>query len=168
MCVLLFSLFCNKDELLSKEEIASNLAARGKIDSELLVGEWEITRFSFTADGKKISNATDISSISSLPSHDKKVSISAPKQLIDEQFNPDGITLLPLDFYHTTLYYSISGHLMIYKGGYQFATIASITDDGHAICEALKNAYSFSIKDNELIILFIGAKYRNLLILKKQ
>jgi len=54
----------NENEQLSDEQISSNLlrigGVEGSIDPALLVGQWNVVKFAYTTDGKKITNVTDI------------------------------------------------------------------------------------------------------------
>ena len=83
-------------ELLSDEQISSNLLLMGdddgSVDPALLIGEWNIVKFAYTADGNKISNITDITvdsryDIELIASHngisiDEAIDIVRPKLLI--------------------------------------------------------------------------------------
>lgn len=63
--------------------------------------------------------------------------------------------------------YSISAGLIDISLIYQ-PTYAGVFPEEEDIANALANAYSFTVKDNELIIYFTGTEKKNLLILKKQ
>ncbi|MDR2586493.1 MAG: hypothetical protein LBC84_09835, partial [Prevotellaceae bacterium] len=78
---LLLCLSCQNNnetliEPLSDEEILSNLLTmKGIVESvypELLIGEWELVEFAYTADGKSISNERTISMLSAINSHSTK------------------------------------------------------------------------------------------------
>ena len=158
---------CNELEM-DNEHVVKNLSKNGKNAPELLIGEWELVKFAFTADGKKISNEKDISDLA-LMWGDKVLQISYddPLQYIKDApsdlFGPFHI----MNSYH---FYSISGNRITFSrySDNTFGIDIHITDEGHNVLNALKNTYSFVIKGDELIIYFIGEENRNLLILKKR
>ncbi|GHT68708.1 hypothetical protein AGMMS50239_34360 [Bacteroidia bacterium] len=115
------------------------------IDPTLLVGEWDCIKFAYTADGKTI---LDINTLSK-----GRIIISNLKD--------------KWAFVHTNeIFYnhSLSGNLIqLTMNG---STFVMPPQEEINICEALENAYSFAIKDNELMIYFTGDDNKNLLILK--
>ena len=155
LCFVVFTLFvaigCNKQEI-SKEIPPVNK----EIDPALLIGEWDCVKFAYTEDGKTISDVAAIS-----------------RGHLEIPFAPTPVENNPEDrwsFHHTynTSYFicSISGNLIELKlDGYSFA---AFLPEELAIIFALENAYSFAVKDDELMIYFAKGDHWNLLILKKQ
>ena len=147
----------------SHEEIASNLSKKGGIDYALLIGEWEPVRFAYTADGKGITNVKTISEIvSNNPWHDVVVIYDNNDAALGQPF--------PWGCLNRTFYYFIDGNRIRFSRSSErgFGIVLQITDEGDAVLNALKNTYSFVVKDNELIIHFTGIEHRNLLILKER
>ena len=87
---------------------------------------------------------------------------------------------LAMGFANSVLYYSYSGNMLSYVGGFHFLVNMPLTDDESKVYTALINAYSFVINGNELFIYFKKIedkdvlstckviKNKNLLILKKR
>ena len=166
--MILFSVSCqmkneteNEDDHLlsdplSDEQISSNLAKNGEIDPELLIGEWDAIKFAYTADGEKILDVVSISSNSTL--------------IMDNTTSLNDELLGPFLFKYCGYFYSRSNNLMSYLDEKTacFAINISYSDVEIKIINALKNAYSYVIKDKELIIYFKGVENENLLIFKKR
>jgi len=159
---------------LSDEQISTNLLTlggiNGSIDPELLVGEWEFIKFAYTADGKIISNEKTISKLSVVNHpHTKimKILNDDPMQYISEAI-PD--LSGPWVFMNNYLFYSISNNLMNFSrlSDHSYAIDLHVTDEGKEVLNALKAAYSFVIKGNELIIHFKRIENKNLIILQKR
>lgn len=169
--IILFCYSCQSSEktdgIVSDELISLNLSKGEEVDLKLLVGEWYITMFAYTADGNKISDVKKISNISSIsPPYDRLMTINDDPML----YNGDAPTdmLGPWIIGNNFLFYSISGNLLSFlkiQGSPYFINII-LTDEGNEVLNALKNAYSFSIKNKELKIYFKGDKNKNLLIFK--
>jgi hypothetical protein len=67
------------------------------------------------------------------------------------------------------LFYSISENLTSYiTAQFPYYVNITLTNEGHTVLNALKNAYSFVIRGDELMVYFTGEKNKNLLILKKR
>ncbi len=181
LCIVctLFSFSCqNKseaDQPLSDEQISSNLSKMGEIDPGLLIGEWDLIAFAYTGDGNKISDVAAISKVaawvdvngSGLPLNRLTISDDNPMDYgnVESSDRLSG----PWVFWPYYLYYSISENLISYsKEDYPYYIMDTFTDEGYDVLNALRNTYSFFIKNDELIIYFIGAKNKNLLILKKR
>ena len=120
----------NKGQLLSDEQISINLLKSGEADTELLIGKWELVKFAYTADGKKISNVATVSGDS----------LSIPAEYL---------------WYvsESTYTCSISGNLI------ELALSSTSIDVEpphikYDVMFALSCAYSFVIKGDELIIYF--------------
>jgi hypothetical protein len=149
--------------------ISSNLLKMGKIDPALLIGEWDCVKFAYTADGNEISDVKDISNLGQLAYGWYKIRIrdDDPTQYISDA--PPGL-FGPLSFGVQNLFYSISGGLMHFSrfSDYVFQILLPETEEVHDVLYALRNTYSFVIRNNELIIHFTGAENKNLLILKKR
>lgn len=167
MVCMLFSFSCqtkiNEDEqLLSPEQISTNLLKSEftEIDPALLIGEWNITKFAYTADGKKISNVATISNCA--------VDIR-DGFLLNEDDELLGNELFSVYFKICLTTYSISNNKIVQLIRSDcWAINVPWTSDEIEIDNALKNAYSFVIIDNELLIYFTGVKNKNLLILTKR
>ena len=144
------------DQLLSDEQISSNLAKSGKIDPELLIGEWDAIKFAYTSDGEKILDLVSISSNSTVK--------------MDNTTNLNEELLGPLLFMYCGYFYSRSNNLINYLDEKTacFAIYISHTNVEIKIINALKNTYCYVIKDKELIIYFKGIENENLLIFKKR
>ena len=143
---------------LSDEEISNNLAKDGKYDLELLIGEWDIVKFAYTADGNKISNVKTISSFNF-------VIFQPSSHLCD---NPDHEFTVSYLAYGSA--YSKSGYLIkqLCTYGFGYPPLSSFTYDEQFAVFALNDVYSFVIKSNELWIYFTEAEQYNLLIFIKK
>jgi hypothetical protein len=124
------------------------LSENGDVDPAPLVGEWDCIKFAYIAEDKTISNVVLL-----LKGH-----IVVPN--MEDKWT----------FVHTNeIFYNHSlseGNLI--KLTMSGSTFIMPPQEEIDICEALENAYSFSIKVNELMIYFIGVENKNLLILKKR
>ena len=163
-------------EPLSDEQISLNLSENGKTDPELLIGEWDLIKFAYTADGNKIKDVAAITKVASwvdvngtgLPLNRILIKEGNPNEFFDTDEPLDGL-LGPWCFWPYFLFYSISSNLISYRlESYPYMLMDTFTEEGYAVLNALRNTYSFVIKGNELIIHFIGVKNKNLLILKKR
>jgi len=153
---------CNKDEDFVQQLITSNLAIKGKIEPELLVGEWDIIGYAYTKDGKKISKITNIDdfdfwNILYIPF------VTTPQDSkLEERWK---LSLCQTYWFDCTL----SGNLINLEhnsiSGFSFGIYCPADNDKFL---AFKNAHSFVIRGNELIIHFTGIKDKNLLILRKR
>ena len=137
--------------------ISSNLSRMGNTEPELLVGEWDCVKFAYTSNGNNILNVDVISTTGHVIIPDVK-NLSLSISLLSD--NLDGIhfncsfsdNLLKLSQYPVVVPFDFMN-----RG-----------DDDTMVAFALTNAYSFVVKDDELIIYFIGPDKKNLLILKKR
>ena len=167
---------CNNDDdeaaqvqQLSDEQITLNLIeyadAGAGINPELLIGEWDVVKFAYTADGKEISNVATVSGA--------WLKIPVEFNLGEEAWL---LHCLNSAFYAC----SISGNLIEFEplgSTYIYVPTPHLEFDMEF---ALDNAYSFVIKGNELIIYFkkiddkdslskcTVIKNKNLLIFKKR
>ena len=133
-------------ELLSDELISSNLSKDGEIDPELLIGEWDIIEFAYTADGNKISDAVTISKGRlTIPFVPTPIESNMYERWILQYMNSLGF-ICSLDRNLIKLEYAGSST-------YIYATPPSEECD---ITLALTNAYSFVIKDDNLFFYFTG------------
>ena len=139
--VFLFAAFFGCDE--SKTSSKS-----GEINPALLIGEWDCVKFAYIAKDKTISDVALLS----------KGQLKIPN-LEDKWLFTHGNQYLCT--------YSISDNLISFTAVIPI-TYAMPFQEEIDISEALENAYSFSIKDNELIFHFAGVENKNLLILKKR
>jgi len=151
---------CKNNEPKDKQMIASNLLRKGSLDVNLIVGEWNCIKFAYTTDGNKISSVANIS--------------NCVVNIGDASFC--GTTDDELPSHNLSVYFKIccfpylqSSNIInfIQDKSACFAILEPYTDDEIEVDKALRNAYSFIIRGDELIIHFIGVKNKNLLILKK-
>lgn len=163
MACLLFCLSCqNQDkpdetwiEPLSDEQISSNLLTIGRIDHKHLIGKWDIVKFAYTADGKKISNVANIPKDEVFEWIKPELKIPDPP-LTPPEWVEDISVLWQLNACNgSTLTCSLSGNLIHLKhySGTKINCPNSVEND---IVFALSNAYSFVIRGNELIVYFTG------------
>ena len=126
---------------------SENPPASGDIDSTLFIGEWDCIKFAYIADDKTISDVAVLSKgYFIIPNMEDKWTFVHTNEIFYE--------------------HSISGNLI--KLTMRGSTFILPPQEEIDICEALKNAYSFAIKDNELMIYFTGIENKNLLIFKKR
>ena len=171
---------CKKDEPKNKDElINSNLLKTGTADPALLVGEWELVKFAYTADGKKISGIVDISNVAVGFTTLNYIDITIPDEKyvlslcdIEPKLSAyDLSSIWNIGLCDRSYFYSISENLISFitsKNLSYFYINIILTNDGNNVLNALKNTYSFVVKDNELIIYFTEVEDKNLLILKKR
>ena len=127
--------------------IASNLSKKGSNDWELLIGNWRWKTFAYTKDGDTISELDSIF-----------VNMS-----------------LEIEGYYSSWYLKytnkwivhalISNHFINLRCSNPYAT--PLNDERNLIA-CFEKAYSFVIKDNELIIYFTDNDHVNLIILKRK
>ena len=167
---------CENKEPKDKQIIASNLLNKGSVDTALLVGEWELVKFAFTIDGNTISDVATISDVVN-DMMLNYISINVPNEEyvlslcdIEPQLcTYDLSSIWTFSFCYSYLFYSVSENLTSFIISYfPYMVNIILTDDGNDVMNALKNAYSFVIRSDELIIHFTGVKNKNLLILKKR
>ena len=170
LLLLLVGWSCQMDEGKTTEEedegqpspfevIASNLLKDGSDDLELLTGEWQCIEFAFTEDGNTIVNraAIDVGKL---------------------KFNGK-ITFFKFDYadacfcYPYYLNYSISDNLINFSE-YEFDVVPTSRfnifgkhDEDLEMIDVLMKTYSFVIRDDELIVHFVGVEDKNLIIFKK-
>ena len=145
-----------------KKIIASNLLKDGTADPALLAGKWECIKFAYTANGNNISDVAALSNC--------VVNIGKPKGWGDIVVDDPPVGTLPVYFKICCFTYIQSGDNIINYSQEKSTCCEEpvpYTDDEVEVSNALKNAYSFVIRDNELIIHFTGIKNKNLLVLKK-
>ena len=153
---------CNKDEnedvtqQLSDEQITLNLLEfnKGELNLDLLYGEWDVIKFAYTANGNEIMDVAE-------KPYTGRFSIS-------DYINELGIPTWGFGCISSfRVEYSVSSPNLIRLSLYQTDYLLVNSPEQDAIVEALNNAYSFIVKDDELIIYFTGDKNKNLLIFKK-
>ncbi|MCL2072862.1 MAG: hypothetical protein FWH18_02995 [Marinilabiliaceae bacterium] len=154
---------------LSDEQISLNLSKSGKIDPELLIGEWDCVKFAYTVEGKKISNV---------------VAISQGRLTIPFAYSPDddnGLNRWELQVVNSIMYVCSmeSNYIELFVKRTTYINVVPPHLE-YDLMYALENALSFVIKENELIIYFPKiedenrlsqcsvVKNKNLLILKKR
>jgi len=141
-------------ELLSDELISSNLSKDGEIDPELLIGEWDIIEFAYTADGKKISDVATLTG----------GRLSIPFAPTPKKYEAED--RWRLSYFNSWWFIcSLSGNLI--KLQIMGSTYALGPPEENEIVSALQNSYSYVIKGNELFIYFTKVDNKNLLILKR-
>lgn len=163
--ILLFVFFAcqaNLEDNPSRDkEIAFNLSDYGECDPDLLIGEWDIMKFAYTSDGKKI---TDIEVISLY-----SATLTIPFAPTSKESQEDDYWKLKLS---NTFYYScsLSGNLLKLDDRNDGRAVFGLLPPAieYEIQNALEKAYSYVIKDKELIIHFEGEKDKNLLILRRR
>ena len=186
MSIVWFSgnMSCKMSEITGQEmenELCSlfNPSKNVKIDTELLIGEWDIIEFAYTKDGKKISNVATLSDgILSIPCTSIHVEHSG-----DDLWDDPYLWMLSCG---NTSWYSctLSGNFVDLK--HKASTYMYITPPNEAldITLAFTNVCSFIIMDDKLILYFTGIekelrgdnshyytekiKNKNLLILKRK
>lgn len=151
----------NDDEIvqqLTDEQISLNLLNMegivGDIDTELLIGEWELVKFAYTANGNKIMDVAEkpYKSIFCISDYINELGVPTWGFSCMSEFRVEYLILPPNLI-----------NLSVFQVSYEWAD----APEQDAIVSALNNAYSFVIKGNELIIYFTGDKNKNLLIFKK-
>jgi len=143
----------NIDKLLSDDQISANLARSGSFDPALLVGEWNIVRFAYTADGKSFSDVATVSSAS-----------LSVRDTFDENhardcgFNPEYLDIgVILSVWNSSGYFgSLSGYLINFKFCGSTLVYVAPPHEEFDIGFAIDNARSFVIRGDELIIYFKG------------
>jgi hypothetical protein len=164
---------CNDYDKESKENKKAmsnlNLTDYESVDPMRLVGDWELIKFAYTEDENRI---TDIRAISECSSN--SISITEAVSVQDDDLPDYAFSV----FFKVCKYaYSLKSlstydlgpnYVLNQKESFCFAVLVPYTDDEIEIDNALRNIYSFFIKDDELIIQFARAKDKNLLILKKR
>jgi len=162
VCVLFVWSCQNKSENnqpLSDEEISSNLSIDGEIDSEFLIGEWDVVNFAYTADGNKISHVKTISDCT-VDIRDGFL-VQGEEEFLDHE-------LFAVYFKICLSTYSKLGNIINLIRSDCYAINIPWTDDEIEIKKSLLIAYSFVVKSDELFIYFTGVENKNLLILKKR
>lgn len=165
-------LSCNNAEM----ELNSlfNPSEHMKIDTEFLIGEWNIVKFAYTADGNKIS---DVAAITNVRLVIQTITGNNPVRC---NLNIEDIDLeLSLSCVNWTgAYVSLSGNFINITHCGSTYLYAIPPHEEYDITFALLNAYSFIIRGDELILYFQGddkdwrnsfliKENKNLLILKK-
>ena len=134
-------------------EISHNLMKMGSVEPELLIGEWDILKFAYTADGEIISNESNFK-------NNFKLKIPAAPTPIDD----DGSGRWRLSA-RNSIYFicTLDGNLIDIE--FRLSTYMNVPapHEEYDASFALANAYSFVIKGNELIIYFPKIKDKGLL-----
>jgi len=174
-----FSACCNEEGQRNKHDIiSSNLLRNGSVDTNLLVGEWNIAWFAYTTDGKKISNRTEIPIDPTLDiewiasqngiSITEAVEMVRPRLTIPFKEQNDVVCegLWTVSVCNTSCWdYSINNNLInLELFGSTLKNCPYPAED--EVFRALSNAHSFVVRNDELIIYFTGVENRNLLIFK--
>jgi hypothetical protein len=141
------------DEL--NELITSNLSKKGVATPALLIGDWDFITYAYTEDGITISDVP-----------------SKPKGLLLIKGTKANSFKIQWEFkYENTFYYEcyLSGCLVELPS--RGSTLIHVPDERENevdLATAIRNAYSFVIIGDELIIYYTGKEDKNLLVLKKR
>ena len=164
IAIILISLTSCKEETAKEETpetIAANLLKQGTADPELLLGEWELIKFAYTKDGNGISDREKI-----LYGNPKKIHPTLNIPFAPTPIENEMGDRWCLNYYNSIWYIcSLTDHLinLTPRGStLVYAPVENVT------LSAFRNAYSFVIKGNELIIYFKKGERKNLLILEKK
>ena len=147
LTICLIGTACEKNSKKDYDLISSNLLKNGSHDSTLLIGKWDCVKFAYTKDGESISDVATLS----------KGNIEIPDMSNQWYFNYNN---------QWRVEHSISSSLI--KLSLYSMTYINVLQEEENIVSILENAYSFVIKDDELMILFTGVDDKNLLIFKKR
>jgi len=149
-----------KNDLLPPELIASNLAKNGGFDPELISGEWRLVKFAHTTNGNI---ATCLRTYDILGGAHYGV-----LQALDLT-TETGIPIWLFGYISSfRVEYSISYPNLIELSLFQTSFDWPNSQQQDTVVFALNNAYSFILRNDELIIHFTGKENKNLLIFKKQ
>jgi len=150
------------DNEMNSNEISLNLSKNGEYEPSLLIGEWSLNKFAYTADGNKITILAD-----DLASYDILGKPHFSRLNILDYTNELGV---PVWFFSYVsqfrVEYSITPPNHIQLSLYQISYDLPNSPKQEAIVSSLNNAQSFVIKGDELMIYFTGDKDKNLLIFK--
>jgi len=152
-----------KEQLLSDEQITLNLANNVEFKPEFLIGEWELIGFAYTENGIIITDVEDLTFYDILLN--PHYSVLTMSDLTSESGIPIWLFGCESSF---RVEYSILPPNLINLSLFQISYDLTNSPKQEAIVSALNKAYSFVIKDYELIIYFKGDKNKNLLIFKKR
>ena len=159
LLLLLTATGCNKQEANINQDdlISSNLLKNGDIDSTSLVGEWKCIKFAYTTNGDAI---LDVASIST-----GNLTIPIASTPIENTLEDRWcLSHTNQNWYICSLSNNLIDLIITLNGStYVMPSLEEID-----ITFALENAYSFVIRDDELIIYFRGGENKNLLILKRK
>ena len=157
MSYLRFAPFAKSAEDELHDLITSNLSKKGVATPALLIGGWDFVTYAYTEDGITISD---------VPTEPKGY-----LQIKDAKVNSFE---RQWEFkYENTSYYECYSSGSLLELSFRGSTLIYIPDkqerenEGN-LTTAIRNAYSFVIKGDELILYFTGTDDKNLLILKKR
>ena len=175
LIVIVFCWSCHNNEKdnqqLLQEQISNNLLIGGDTDPALLIGAWEALKFAYTEDGKVISNEKPFSMLSKVY-HPYKTLLIRNEDPLNYIFTREAPPDLfgPWNFLNEDLFYTKSDNLIKYweSNFLAYMIMIHVTEEGEEALKALKNAYSFVIKGDELFIYFTGVKNKNLIIFEKR
>ena len=158
---------CNEKESkeLSPDLIASNLAKNGKIDPELITGEWRLIKLAHTTNG----NIMTRSRTTCLRMYDILGGAHYGVLRALDFTTESGIPMWLFGFKSSfRVEYTISYPNLIKLSLFQISFDLPNSPLQDTVVSALSNAYSFVIRNDELIIHFTGNSNRNLLIFQKR
>jgi len=144
----------NADDELN-DLIVSNLTKQGISEPARLIGKWDFVTYAYTEDGITISDI-----------------LSKPKGNLQIKWTKANSFERHWEFkYENTSYYEcyLSGSLL--ELSFRGSTLIYVPDEQENegnLTNAIRNAYSYVIKDDKLLIYFTGASNENILIFKKQ
>ena len=132
------------NKLLSKEEIADNLAKKGKNSADLLVGEWRLIKFAFTSDGKKISKEISVS---------QRTILKVPSEFIFTNDEFDETVWWSIGVINTCWFFcSIEENLIKMESKKASLVYVEPPHLEFGVFNALSEAYSYIIRGDELLI----------------
>jgi hypothetical protein len=156
---------CNdNNRILEPDLIAANLKKNSSTtDLANLIGDWDLIKFAYTADGNKITDVDLILyDILGKPHYGR---LSIDFELTSEQRVPIWLFSFMSSF---RIEYSISLSNLINLRVFQISYDLPLFELQDAVVSALDNAYSFAVKGDELLIHFIDTEKQNLLVFKRQ
>jgi len=124
--------------------IACNLSKNGKYDPEFLIGEWVPIKFAHTDDGILFSDIADISANN--------------KVIIEKSKGNEMLWSMKIkDWrYDISLASNLFKSVSVHSPSFLVWVEPPLTDDEQKMLQFFKCAYSFVVKNNELIIHFAG------------
>jgi len=154
---LCFSPFVKSEEDERDDLIASNLAKQGEVNSASLFRSWDFVTYAYTEDGITISD---------IPT-EPKGHLQISRASLDSSPKSGWTFMYGRSIYFET---SLSGNLLSVELVIPSTPISDPDEKKmmENMMNALRNAYSYVIKDKELIIYFKNAADKNILIFKKQ
>ena len=144
------------EQPLSDEQISINLSKTGKIDPDLLIGEWDAVAFACTVDGIEISNRTEISKGSLKIPDEPFVENQSDIEVFMKEPGNNGKYLWTLGCINSIGFFCLSSGGNIIDVLFCVTTLINVPTPHWEmdLVYALQTAQSFVIKGNELIFYF--------------